>query len=355
MTEDHLVVTDIHKSLGALAVLKGISFTLKPGEIVSLLGHSGSGKTTLLRAVAGLETPELGSITMGGESLLDSNTGINLPPERRGLGLVFQSYALWPHRTVFDNIAYGLALRKTPQHQIKARVEEVLAKIGLAGLGTRYPHQISGGQQQRVALARAIVYRPPVLLLDEPLSNLDAKLREEARIWLRELIQQFNLSALYVTHDQVEAMAVSDRILFLRNGTIQQQGTPEDIYLQPTSAVSAEFMGVNNILSGEVIIKDGTAVLTGAGWRLAGQLRGASTDQTITAKGFFRVERSRLCSKEGSNSIEVDVLRSVFLGERYEYVLRLAGVSLRAWGVKRLDPGRYWIDMRPEDVWIFPD
>ena len=200
----------------------------RPGEVVALLGPSGSGKTTLLRAVAGLEAPHGGSIAIGDNVFFDARARIDLPAEKRGLGLVFQSYALWPHRTVFDNVAYGLKLRNVPAAEIKARVEKALSQIGLGHLAARYPHQLSGGQQQRVALARALVYEPPVILLDEPLSNLDAKLREEARAWLRELIVTLGLSALCVTHDQVEAMAIADRILLLNAGVIEQEGTPTD-------------------------------------------------------------------------------------------------------------------------------
>src|SRR5215467_10538148 len=201
-----LIVKDVALRLGDNEILKGVSLTVPAGEVVALLGPSGSGKTTLLRAVAGLETPHGGSIAIGDRVFFDAARGIDLPAEQRGLGLVFQSYALWPHRTVLGNVSYGLKLRNVPDDQIRLRVHRALAQIGLLQLAERYPHQLSGGQQQRVALARALVYEPPVILLDEPLSNLDAKLREEARAWLRELIVSLDLSALLVTHDQTEAM-----------------------------------------------------------------------------------------------------------------------------------------------------
>src|SRR5437868_13349902 len=191
-----LVVRDIQLRLGGLDILKGVSVTIPPGKVVALLGPSGSGKTTLLRAVAGLEVPHGGSIRLGDTVFFDSAKGIDLPAEKRGLGLVFQSYALWPHRTVFDNVAYGLRLRKTAAAEIRDRVEQALKNLGLGHLGQRLPHQLSGGQQQRVAIARALVYNPPVILMDEPLSNLDAKLREAARAWLRELSLRRQLSAL---------------------------------------------------------------------------------------------------------------------------------------------------------------
>src|SRR6185437_7045283 len=219
-----LLVSGLGLRLGDNEILKGVSVTVPQGKVVALLGPSGSGKTTLLRAVAGLEAPHTGSIRVGDAVFFDRAKKIDLPAEQRGLGLVFQSYALWPHRTVFDNVAYGLKLRGVGADEMKARVERALAQIGLAHLAARYPHQLSGGQQQRVALARALVYEPAVILLDEPLSNLDAKLREEARAWLRQLIVTLNLSALCVPHDQIEAMAIADSITLLNAGLIEQEG-----------------------------------------------------------------------------------------------------------------------------------
>jgi iron(III) transport system ATP-binding protein len=230
---DKLTVDNLFLSYGANPILKGVSFELKAGEVVCLLGASGSGKTTLLRAVAGLEQPSDGRIQLDGNVFFDGANRIDLPVERRALGLVFQSYALWPHRTVADNVGYGLKLRRVASDERQRRVQGALDQLGLGHLAQRYPHQLSGGQQQRVAIARALVYNPPVILLDEPLSNLDAKLREEARAWLRELIVSLGLSALCVTHDQSEAMAMSDRILLLRNGRIEQEGTPAGVYGAP--------------------------------------------------------------------------------------------------------------------------
>ncbi|HEX9264661.1 MAG TPA: ABC transporter ATP-binding protein, partial [Candidatus Binatia bacterium] len=223
-----LIVENIEKQLGTAQVLCGVSFELQQGEVLALLGASGSGKTTLLRSVAGLERPDKGKIEIRGKVVFDAATGFEIPAEQRGLGLVFQSYAIWPHRSVFENVAYGLRLRHVADAEIRQRVGDVLARLGLGHLADRYAHQLSGGQQQRVALARAIVYNPPVLLLDEPLSNLDAKLREDARAWVRELIKQIGNSALYVTHDQTEALAIADRVLLLDRGQIQQDGTPQE-------------------------------------------------------------------------------------------------------------------------------
>ncbi|PSC82581.1 lipase, partial [Klebsiella pneumoniae] len=236
-----LSVENLHLTYGDNPVLKGVSMTLGRGEVVSLLGPSGSGKTTLLRAVAGLEKPTSGRIAIGNRTVYDGTPRSEIPAEERNLGLVFQSYALWPHKTVFDNVAYPLKLRKVAAGEIKERVQRVLDQLGLGHLGNRHPHQLSGGQQQRVAIGRALVYNPPVILLDEPLSNLDAKLREEARVFLRELIIKLGLSALMVTHDQNEAMAISDRILLLNNGVIEQQGTPQEMYGSPATLFAAEF------------------------------------------------------------------------------------------------------------------
>jgi ABC-type nitrate/sulfonate/bicarbonate transport system ATPase subunit len=218
---NELSVNDLHLDYGTGAaanpILKGVSMHLQKGEVVALLGPSGSGKTTLLRAVAGLESPKAGTIHIGARQVFDGASKLEMPATARNLGLVFQSYALWPHKTVFDNVAYGLKLRKMAKGEIAAKVGDVLKQLGLGHLGERFPHQLSGGQQQRVAIARALVYNPPVILLDEPLSNLDAKLREEARAFLRELIVRLGLSALMVTHDQAEAMAAGQPAKHVRN------------------------------------------------------------------------------------------------------------------------------------------
>src|SRR5574340_926849 len=269
MAISELAVDDLHLAYGDNPILKGVAMTLARGEVVSLLGPSGSGKTTLLRAVAGLEVPSQGRILIGDKTVFDAGRSIDVPAEGRNLGLVFQSYALWPHKTVFDNVAYGLRLRNASRRDIGERVQSALEQLSLGPFAQRFPHQLSGGQQQRVALARALVYNPPVILLDEPLSNLDAKLREEARAWLRELIVKMQLSALCVTHDQGEALAMSDRILLLNGGKIEQQGTPQQMYSNPATLFTAAFMGSNNRLAGRVArLVDGHALLEGPGWRL---------------------------------------------------------------------------------------
>ncbi len=348
-----LVVEGIHKRLGGNEVLKGVSLTLSRGEVIALLGHSGSGKTTILRSVAGLEIPDAGRIVLGDRPVFDAASGIQVPPEKRGLGLVFQSYALWPNHTVFDNVAYGLRLRRVSDEEIKRRAGEVLDRLGLGRLADRYPHQLSGGQQQRVALGRALVYQPPVLLLDEPLSNLDAKLREEARSWLRELILQVQISALYVTHDQVEAMAVADRVLFLRDGRIEQEGTPQDMYEHPASAVTADFMGSNNRLTGTLgAVVDRRGRLDGEGFGLWGKLF-SSIAVGAAGTAFIRVERTRMADGPGENCLAMRLETSLYLGERWEYLLTLGALRVRAWGRAPLPPGERWIEFPPNDLWLF--
>ncbi|EPZ5665627.1 TPA: ABC transporter ATP-binding protein [Klebsiella pneumoniae] len=349
-----LSVENLHLTYGDNPVLKGVSMTLGRGEVVSLLGPSGSGKTTLLRAVAGLEKPTSGRIAIGNRTVYDGTPRSEIPAEERNLGLVFQSYALWPHKTVFDNVAYPLKLRKVAAGEIKERVQRVLDQLG--HLGNRHPHQLSGGQQQRVAIGRALVYNPPVILLDEPLSNLDAKLREEARVFLRELIIKLGLSALMVTHDQNEAMAISDRILLLNNGVIEQQGTPQEMYGSPATLFAAEFMGSNNRLHGKVMaLENGRARIEGASWSLWGRAgEGVSVGEPATA--VIRVERLRLDGAAQDNSLQLPLLTSMYLGDRWEYLFRTEGddFPLRAYGTALRDAEHCHLTLPAEDVWIFP-
>ncbi|MGY5955794.1 ABC transporter ATP-binding protein [Kosakonia sp. BK9b] len=351
-----LSVEDLHLTYGDNPVLKGVSMELKRGEVVSLLGPSGSGKTTLLRAVAGLEKPGQGRITIGSNIVYDGTPRSEIPAEERNLGLVFQSYALWPHKTVFENVAYPLKLRKVPSAEITQRTQTVLDQLGLGHLGKRHPHQLSGGQQQRVAIGRALVYNPPVILLDEPLSNLDAKLREEARVFLRELIIRLGLSALMVTHDQNEAMAISDRILLLNNGVIEQQGTPQEMYGSPSTLFTAEFMGSNNRLHGKVTdVSNGRARIEGAKWSLWG-LAGTGVTVGQEATAVIRVENLRLVDAPQDNSMELPMLTSMYLGDRWEYLFRTAGDDfvIRVYGTQQRNPQNYRVVLPEDQLWIFP-
>jgi iron(III) transport system ATP-binding protein len=348
-----LAVKDLKLRLGDNDILKGVSLNVVPGQVVALLGPSGSGKTTLLRAVAGLEQPHAGSIGIGDNVFYDAARKIDLPAEKRGLGLVFQSYALWPHRTVFDNVGYGLTLRNTPAAKIKTRVNKTLGQIGLGHLAERYPHQLSGGQQQRVAIARALVYEPPVILLDEPLSNLDAKLREEARAWLRTLIVTLGLSAIHVTHDQVEAMAIADRILLLNAGTIAQQGTPTQLYNEPATQFTAEFMGSNNKLEGTLAGISGTqATLDVFGEKLTGLAR-TSAAAGAKATGIIRLERVHCASSAGPNRLKMELKAPMYLGERWELVFTRETLTVRAYANAPLQPGDHYVEFPPEALWVF--
>src|SRR5512143_1278051 len=317
-----LTVDDLQLRYGDNPILQGVGLTLNRGEVVSLLGPSGSGKTTLLRAVAGLEVPYEGTIRIGDRVVFDAAKAIDVPAEGRNLGLVFQSYALWPHKTVFENVAYGLRLRRIGAGEVTQRVETVLSQLSLGQLSGRYPHQLSGGQQQRVALARALVYDPRLILLDEPLSNLDAKLREEARVWLRDLIQRLRISAVMVTHDQAEALAVADRILLLDQGRIEQDATPVEIYERPTTLFAAEFMGANNRLEGTVAeVRGAQARLAGEGWELWGQLR-AGRRAGDRATGVIRLERTRLAAEAGENRLAGTLDAALYLGDRWDCLFR---------------------------------
>jgi iron(III) transport system ATP-binding protein len=348
-----LIVKDVALRLGENEILKGVSLAVPAGEVVALLGPSGSGKTTLLRAIAGLETPHAGSITIGDKIFFDAARGIELPAEERGLGLVFQSYALWPHRTVFDNVAYGLKLRGVSASETKTRVEKTLLQIGLGHLAARYPHQLSGGQQQRVAIARALVYEPPVILLDEPLSNLDAKLREEARAWLRTLIVTLGLSAIHVTHDQVEAMAIADRVVLLDAGVIAQEGSPTALYNDPATLFAAEFMGSNNRLDGKLVDNSGgRATVEVFGERLTGASRTKATTGTKVT-GIIRIERVRCASGGGPNRLKMELKAPMYLGERWELVFARENTTVRAYASAPLEPGEHYVEFPPEALWVF--
>jgi iron(III) transport system ATP-binding protein len=251
-----LVVEGLWKQFGAVAAVAGVSFEVGEREFFTLLGPSGCGKTTTLRCVAGLEEPDRGEVRIGGRVVSAPAARVFDPPERRSIGMVFQNYAIWPHMTVFDNVAYPLRLMKQDRTTVERAVREVLALVALEGLERRFPSQLSGGQQQRVALARAMVRRPQLLLLDEPLSNLDAKLREQMRFELKELQRRMQVPILYVTHDQAEAMGMSDRIAVMDAGRIVQVGSPQEIYTRPADRFVADFIGLMNFIPGRVVGRD---------------------------------------------------------------------------------------------------
>ena len=254
-------ISHITKAFGENLVLKEFDDTFQDGEFITLLGPSGCGKTTMLRIIAGFEKPTSGELYLDGKLVSGGKTF--LPPEKRSIGMVFQSYAVWPHMNVFDNVAYPLTIKKTPKAEIKTAVDRVLEIVHLSQYAERFPNQLSGGQQQRVALARALVAAPKLLLLDEPLSNLDAKLRESMRFEIKEIQRRLGITVVYVTHDQTEAMAMSDRILLINRGVVQQSGTPIEIYNSPANQFVADFLGKVDFFKGEA--KDGAVVFRGMG------------------------------------------------------------------------------------------
>ncbi|MFJ5695132.1 ABC transporter ATP-binding protein [Arthrobacter sp. NPDC093125] len=330
-----VVVKNLRKDFGGITVLHEVSFTIKDGEFFTLLGPSGCGKSTTLSCLAGLEQPTSGSIAVGDTVLVDDSSNKFVPPEERNLGMVFQSYALWPHMTLTDNLAMPLNIRKVNKAEQKTLIHDALDKVGLAHLAHRYPHQLSGGQQQRVALARALVYSPKVLLLDEPLSNLDAKLREQARVWLKRLQSELGITTVYVTHDQEEALAMSDRIAVMSGGNMLQVAPPEEIYERPATAEVAAFIGRSNFLDGLITSTIGDRAI----------VRLEDTGETVTAvltdqmrhgdpvTVAFRPEKASLAPvgdsiPSGNVGLPVEILTTSYVGSRYEYELRYGARTL---------------------------
>jgi putative spermidine/putrescine transport system ATP-binding protein len=303
----YLELTDIEKRYGDAAAVKGFNLKAERGEFVSFLGPSGCGKTTTLRMIAGFERPTAGTITLDGEDVTHK------PPNRRNVGMVFQSYALFPNMTVADNIGFGLKVRKRPKDQIKKRVGELLELINLPDKGHRYPYQLSGGQQQRIALARALAFEPQVLLLDEPLSALDAKIRVALRVEIRSIQRQLGITTVYVTHDQEEALSLSDRVVVMSEGRMEQVGTPFEIYNFPSTPFVASFVGTLNVLPA-VVVDAGRGELTVAGQavRVARRFEGGAGKSVNIA---LRPEMVKLGDgPEGSNRVKGKVIDVGFLG-----------------------------------------
>jgi len=316
----HIRVEDLVVRYGDVTAVGPVSFAIEPGRQLTLLGPSGCGKTTSLRAVAGLEKPSEGRITVGGRVFYDGAARINVPAEQRGLSMVFQSYAIWPHMTVFENVAYGLRVRKTPAAEIERKVGEALDLVQMGPYAKRHASQLSGGQQQRVALARACAFSPSVLLFDEPLSNLDAKLRGDMRIELRELQHRLGVTSLYVTHDLEEALAMSDRIIVMRGGRIEQTGTPEEIYNHPRTEFVADFVGSANLIRGRLRPEAGdrehVALETGSGHLVRGVTLGRDPGPSPTlAIRTVHLALGEQADPSAANTWPVTVKRTVFLGD----------------------------------------
>jgi iron(III) transport system ATP-binding protein len=314
-------IRNVSKSFGATPVLRGMSLDVEDGELFFLLGPSGCGKTTLLRLLAGFHAPDSGEIWMGGRRVDP------VPPHERNIGMVFQNYALWPHLSVEENVAYGLDVRRVPAREKRDRVHEALAMVRMEALAQRSPNQLSGGQQQRVALARALVVRPGVLLLDEPLSNLDARLRLEMREEVRRLHAAFRITTVYVTHDQKESLALADRMAVLRDGVIEQVGHPREVYRRPRSRFVADFIGDCNWLEGDVASVD-------EGWA---SVRTALGDMTGACEGLAQGTRAWVgvrpeavqAGRAATNSFRGVLARVNYLGEAEEHVIEAPATAVR--------------------------
>jgi ABC-type Fe3+/spermidine/putrescine transport system ATPase subunit len=323
-----LSLNGLGKSFGPTVAVADVNLTLRPGEFVSLLGPSGCGKTTTLRMIAGFIKPTAGTIEMNGVVLSSPSTSV--APEKRGMSMIFQSYAIWPNMTVGQNVAFGLKLRKLPATEIEDRVNRILDVVRLRHLKDRYPAELSGGQQQRVALARAIVIEPEVLLLDEPLSNLDANLREEMRSEIRRLHDAFKITTVYVTHDQAEAMVTSDRIVVMNHGRIDQVDDPVTLYAQPKTRFVAGFIGRTNFmdgtLEGDRIVFSGIAVPAGMVPDAASLPKRASFS--------VRPQSMSLASQKPASLddgwwMQGEIVERAYLGEYWEYVVKPAGSDMR--------------------------
>ena len=329
-----VVITGLTKRFGDVAAVAGLDLTVQPGELVALLGPSGCGKTTTLRLVAGFMAPDAGEIRVGDRVL--SSPGTVIPPERRRMAMIFQSYALWPHMTVAQNVAYGLRFAKAQRTERSGRVDEILRAVQLAGYGARYPGELSGGQQQRVAVARALVVEPEILLLDEPLSNLDASLREEMRFEIRRLHERFGITTLYVTHDQAEAMVISDRAAVIRNGRVEQIGAPHELFERPRTRFVAEFIGKTNLIDA---VADGSGSVARGRLRLRVAADGLTpgTPAVVSIRPHVITLGPRGDAPTppvGANTLAGTVRRASYLGDTVDYQVGLgdSDVVLRVTG-----------------------
>ncbi|MFN2461787.1 MAG: ABC transporter ATP-binding protein [Candidatus Velthaea sp.] len=330
-TAAQIEITNLSKTYAGTgdgpAAVRDLSLAIVPGDFVTLLGPSGCGKTTTLRLIAGYLTPDGGTISAGGRVL--SSPKAVVPPEDRGMGMVFQNYAVWPHKTVFENVVFGLKLRKVAKEAARERVARVVELVNLAGLENRYPSELSGGQQQRVALARSLVVEPAILLLDEPLSNLDAKLRERMRSELKELQRRTGITFIYVTHDQGEALALSDRIAVMHDGMLQQYGTPREVYRRPANRVVADFMGLVNLVPARLVETTGGRGLVEAGLlrlrlEVPAQLRAGDSVELAV-----RPESITFVGPATDDGALAHVEEQTYLGSLHEYVVRVGDIRLR--------------------------
>jgi iron(III) transport system ATP-binding protein len=353
-------VVGLRKLFGNVPVVDDVSFEVESGSILTLLGPSGCGKTTTLRMIAGLQRPDAGEIYVGDRLVTSVEQGIYLPPDKRRMGMVFQSYAIWPHMNVFENIAFPLRGRRLPAAEIRDKVMTVLQSLGLEGLHDRPAPLLSGGQQQRVALGRALVGDPEVLLLDEPFSNLDARRRDEMRFELKEVQARVGVTTIFITHDQNEAMLLSDRVLVVNGGRIVQEGTPETIYQRPTTRFVMEFLGqVDQVSARVAIAPDGSprAVVVGAdhvGVPLDDSFPWRQNDEVIL---MLRSAAVQVRAPNGSDRWPGRILSRIYLGERTEYIVGVGPARIRGFG-STADPyhegDAVQLDFPPEAIRAWP-
>ena len=346
-------LSGIYKQFDGVVAVDNIDLDIPEGRLVTLLGPSGCGKTTSLRMIAGLEHPTRGTIHIGGETVFDLNTDV--PPERRQIGMVFQSYAVWPHMTVFENVAYPLRIRRLRKTEIRNRTTSALELVHLDGLAKRYPAQLSGGQQQRIALARALVYEPRILLLDEPLSNLDAKLRDEMRVEIRDLQRRIGITTVFVTHDQEEAIVLSDLIAVMNDGRIEQVGAPKEVFDSPASRFVAEFIGWRNFIEGHVLDR-GQIEMVGRAIPCVVPDEYLPGDKVVMT---VRPERLRFVAPESNNvgSMPGHIISNVYMGPYTAYDVCVGGVTLVVHDPDNssLAPGSsVELAAGPEDIHVLP-
>ncbi len=341
------------KRYGPLTVVDNVSLSVEKGQMVCLLGPSGCGKTTTLRLLAGFVEPDAGEIRVGDRII--SSAKSSEPPERRGMSMIFQNYALWPHMSVFENVAYGLRLRRVPAAELARRVGAVLSATRLEQMGQRYPGELSGGQQQRVALARALVVEPEILLLDEPLSNLDANLREEMRFEIRRLHDAFRFTSVYVTHDQAEAMTTADLIVVMNQGKIEQAGTPSEIYRKPVSRFVAQFIGGANVFEGARAGSDVVDCGDGVALRCAGGVFAPNGPTSVSIRAHDIVLSETAPEPGAINWTRGSVARQTYLGSHRDYLVALAGgkmVRAIAGADVAIAPGQeVWLNLPPAHCW----
>jgi ABC-type Fe3+/spermidine/putrescine transport system ATPase subunit len=336
MTKPIIEIRGLSKSFGSVRALDDVGFSIGKGEVFTLLGPSGCGKSTTLRIIAGLEDAEAGEISLGGQTIFSSDRHINLPPEKRNMGMVFQSYAIWPHMTVAANVAYPLRLRGVSGAKVRERVAQALKLVDLEAQSDRDAPKLSGGQQQRVALARALVYEPDILLLDEPLSNLDVKLREQMRFELKLLQERLGLTLIYVTHDQSEALSLSDRIALMNFGRIEQLGAPQDLYEHPATEFVRDFLGKTITLPGRVAaLENGGARVELA--RAPGSLTCAAGGRPLPAAGSevmvaIRPEKVKIAVEGGNGGLPGRIETVLYQGERTECLVRVGEELLTIYG-----------------------